>query len=85
MSVSLSIGGRATQRLHRGPGEAEADPAAAGALAARAQVPAQGVAAAERRDVAMHPAPLQDHEGRPQPYDVLSGWYSTCLFQSDLD
>lgn len=58
--------------LDRGPGEAQADPAAARAPAARAQVPAPREPV-QRRDVAVHAAALQDHEERAQPHDVMSG------------
>lgn len=58
-------------RLHRRPREAQAYPAAASIATACAQVPAPRVTG-QRRDLAMHAASLQDHEGSPQPYDVLS-------------
>lgn len=54
------------------PRETEADPAAAGPLAPRAQVPAQG--AGQRGSAAVQPAPLPHHEERAQPHDSLPGW-----------
>ncbi|XP_052737896.1 uncharacterized protein LOC112046721 isoform X2 [Bicyclus anynana] len=59
-------GGGFSIRPYIESGETQADPAAAGAVAARAQVPAA-------RGVAVHAAALSDYEGCAQPYDVVSG------------
>lgn len=66
-------GGRSgcVRRPHGRPGEAQADPAAAGSAAPRPQVPA--ARAGQRRGASLCPAPLQDHEERPQPHDTLPG------------
>ncbi len=56
---------------HSGPGEAQADPAAAGPAAPRPQVPA--ARAGQRRGAGLCAAPLQDHEECPQPHDPLPG------------
>lgn len=56
---------------HGRPGEAQADPAAAGSAAARPQVPA--ARAGQRRGASLCAAPLQDHEERPEPHDALPG------------
>ncbi len=56
---------------HGRPGEAQADPAAAGPAAPRPQVPA--ARAGQRRGAGLCAAPLQDHEECPQPHDPLSG------------
>lgn len=54
-----------------GPGEAQAHPAAAPAVPARAQLPAPRER--QRRELPVHAAPLQDHEERPESHVDLRG------------
>ena len=71
---------RADGRPHSWPGEAQADPAAAGPAAPCTQVPA--TRAGQRGGEGLFPPSLPHHEERPQPHDplpgrqVLPGWVS---------
>ena len=58
-------------RPHSRPGEAQADPAAAGPAASCTQVPA--TRAGQRGGAGLLPASLPHHEERPQPHDALPG------------
>lgn len=55
-----------------GPWETQVDPAAAGPLAPRTQVPAEGTG--QWGSAAVQPSPLPHHEECAQPHDSLPGW-----------